>query len=77
MKLEPYKYYIEDNKYTAFIYYMYTDDTNVYDVMRINKQTKVCIKDKGKTILTAIEHHSDIYTNIVEISEGEFLLQTL
>ena len=49
MKLEPYKFYKEDNTYDTFIYYMSTDDESVYHVMRINKKLKYVLKTKVKS----------------------------
>lgn len=79
MKLEPYKFYIEDDEDCPYIFYMQTDDKNVYDAMYINRKSKKCFKDKGKTIVKSIEDYNRLYPfrTVVEISEGAFILETL
>lgn len=82
MKIKPNKFYKEES--ARNIYYMYTDNEIVYDVIYIYKETNKVTKYDGRAIFylsidafNAMFCNNDLKTNIIEISESDFLLETL
>ena len=79
MKIKPNSYWRLENNW--HIYYMMTDDKNIYDVKYYIKSTKYESKHVTKTFFATIKDYktdnTHIYGRVTEMSETEFLAEIL
>ena len=76
MKIKPNSYWRLENNW--HIYYMMTDDKNIYDVKYYIKFDNNEYTYRSKSFYSSIKNFNDYpYINVVELSETEFLAEML